>query len=106
LDAREDKAYDMHFNTDSSSSYVIKKPIDEPGSKSGNIHVLALSPKESGTNKYNTEKNTSFRIVLTHNYISIPQFIAAGVVVHSCPIPESYEYLFSRDINPPPPKSC
>lgn len=106
IDAREDKAYDMHFNTDSSSSYVIKKATSHPFSKSHNVRAQAMSSTDKGTTKNSIEKNISYRVIIPQNIAATTPFAAADVVAHTSPIPDGYDYLFYREINPPPPKSC
>lgn len=106
IDARQDKACDMHFNTDSSSSYVIKKATNHPFSRSHNVRGQAMSSTDKGTTKSNIGKNISYNIFIPQNIAATFPFVAADVAVHASPIPEGYDYLFYREINPPPPKSC
>jgi hypothetical protein len=105
LDVQEDKGYDMHFNIDSSSSYIIKKPTSQPYSAQNNTDITSVSSKDKNSHKFNLGKNISFKIVLPQAFIVIP-YTTTEVITYTSPIPESYDYLFFREINPPPPKQC
>jgi len=90
----------MHFDPSHPSV------INEATKTNGNTDALQIS--ESSTNnpgrKSNVPKYISYELVLPIKH-SLPVFFATEVVYHSL-LSENYDYLFFKDINPPPPKAC
>src|SRR6185437_13766757 len=99
-----EKSFDMHFDTDPSSSYVISKSHkslenDNP------THSTSLSSQDKIPHKYNIGKHLSFKVILPQKEdVSFP--ITLSDIAYNVAIPENYDYLFFREINPPPPKVC
>jgi len=65
----------------------------------------SLSSQDKVPHKFNIGKHLSFKIVLPQkedvSFPTLPDDIGYNVA-----IPENYDYLFFREINPPPPKCC
>jgi hypothetical protein len=93
----------MHFKTDSSSSYIIKNASNTP-SQSGNNHISVCS-KEKHSGKFNQSKDVSNSLVLLAQD-NQPLLISYKTITFIPRIPDSYDYHFFKEINPPPPKGC
>lgn len=57
------------------------------------------------THKYRVSKQFSFKTIQI-TPAATPVFVATEVIEHAMPINESYYFLFCKEINPPPPKTC
>jgi hypothetical protein len=90
----------MHF--DLSAEHVITA-VDK-GNNAKQI-VIKSAEVEHGNRKASTSKFFKYTVVLQKLQFDFPFApIVLGQVKY--PSKDTYYYLFSREINPPPPKSC
>ena len=92
----------MHFDLNPSHPSVINEAT-KTNRNTASLQISESSPNSPGR-KSNVPKYMSYEIVLPVKP-SLPLFFGTEIVYHS-PLSENYDYLFFRDINPPPPKAC
>jgi len=104
LSDQPDSVSVMHFATDSSASYVLSSHRNDI--KGHNTTIATASSNENNANhKYNHTKRVSFAITLPQR-LQTPVVYTYFNITHTPALPDGYNYLFYREINPPPPKCC
>ena len=68
-------------------------------------NATTISENTGQTKKINTNKDLSFKVIIPRT-ASISQFKQKLNTIYTTPFAEKYYYLFFREINPPPPKTC
>jgi len=93
----------MHFDPNPACPSVITKAIKSTPND-GFLQMLATSSSNNSPHKTNVTKHISYETILQH--FGVYYFPVAVSVLYSYALPENYDYLFYREINPPPPKCC
>ncbi len=91
----------MHFDPNPSSPSVFTKAV-----KSGTILFddASVSQNNNSSRKTETPKYISFEVVLSQK--SGYAFHQLNNIFYSSFLKVNYEYLYFKEINPPPPKAC
>jgi hypothetical protein len=93
----------MHFDSNPSKPSVITKAMDESG-KAAITRTSVSSETNNHKHKSKVPRHVSFELIMpaksgyTFSPVIPMKYIAS--------LPENYCYIFYREINPPPPKSC
>jgi hypothetical protein len=90
----------MHF--DPASPSVITKTTKSPDDPF--TLQTAVSSQSTNGHKSKVPKYISYEIILP--YRSADHFHTTATVSYVSILPETYNYLFYEEINPPPPKLC
>ena len=92
----------MHFDPNPACPSVISKAIKSTPND-GFLQTSVTSSSNSNPYKTKVPRHISYETILLHTsgYYLEPMIR----VVYTCTLPENYNYLFYKEINPPPPKS-
>jgi hypothetical protein len=92
----------MHFDLSSSNVTVIGKSTRNTNGTSA-LQVVSSS-QDHNDRKTNITKLFTFELIMPSVYIV--HYPVSYAVKPIAVLPESYDYLFYKEINPPPPKVC
>lgn len=101
LHDRPDRLSVMHFNLSAQHTFTA---IDDD-SEEHEVVNTSTTKDNHHLHKYRVGKYFSLKVQLplTETRFQYVPFIKAS---YNVPLTESYHYLFCKEINPPPPKSC
>lgn len=92
----------MHFDSNPACPSVFSKAV-KSNTIDGSVQTLTSS-QDHPSKKSNVPKHISFEIILPHTTCYTYREIVP--VTYTSPLQENYNYLFYKEINPPPPKVC
>jgi hypothetical protein len=92
----------MHFNPNPDYPTVISKTVK--GQASAPAAQASVSSHNNPSRKSESPKFISFELLVPARYVFTDHPV--NCVKYTIPLPETYEYLFFEEINPPPPKAC
>jgi len=91
----------MHFDPNPACPAVISKATPSSGSSYSQV---SASSQNNTSHRTIVPTYISFELLLTN--AARYHFHQLSPVKHTIALPESYNYLFFEEINPPPPKDC
>ena len=95
-----DSQSEMHF--DLSSVHTIRATGTD---RSEGEQYASLYSHDKSSHKGRSAKYFSFKVIIPRQLVEY-HYVPMLSVTYVTPLSDSYYYLFSKEINPPPPKSC
>lgn len=95
----------MHFNLHADHVFSANDDDDEDDEEEQIVFTTVHHHHHHNTHKYRISKLFSFKVF--QPVPPVQQAIVTLVSIqHIVPLKENYYFLFCKEINPPPPKSC
>jgi hypothetical protein len=91
----------MHFDPNPACPSVFTKYVK---STPNDASLQTQTTTQGSNHKTSIPKLISYEVILLQ--ASGYHYYDIRPLVHSCPLPDNYNYLFFEEINPPPPKCC
>jgi len=104
LSVQSEKEYDMHYDVSPYTSTHIAKASKSRMAASKHIALKTKNQKNNkSTRKLHIVKHITLKLSIPEYQAPYPTYVFASIL-HTSRIRDTYHYLFSREINPPPPK--
>jgi len=94
----------MNFNPNPVNPNVITKAIKANGKEVATVSSITSQTNSSTDPKSNEPKYIPLEYMLP--FKPNIHFFEEAAITHGATLPRNYDYLFYKEINPPPPKQC